>query len=152
MFLRDRSNCIFFFLDLIDLPEPSLPNVESLSYNSRTLSLSMGSRARQPAAPSIEADPWAAPASANGLSDSPYSTMTEVVASSMSSHANDVLVRREEFRWYLNHREQITVDFASEREGFLFMKHVNYIVECSVINFLLQERFIIDFFCAISVY
>ncbi|CAG8542865.1 7661_t:CDS:10 [Paraglomus occultum] len=111
-----------------DLPEPSLPNVESLSYNSRTLSLS--SRPQQPPAPAIEADPWAAPAPTNGLSDSPYGTVTEAAAP--NSYANDTFVRREEFRWYLNHREQITVNFASEREGFLFMKHVNYIVECSL--------------------
>jgi hypothetical protein len=123
-----------YISDLIDLPEPSLPNIESLSYHSRTLSLtSPGGSAQRQDAPAIEADPWAAtPPATNGLSDSPYGTITHVPP--VDRHANDNMVRRDEFRWHLNHREQITVNFASEREGFLFMKHVNYIVECSVIN------------------
>src|SRR6266536_6452390 len=106
-------------MNYIDLPEPILNNLESISFN-RNLSFSAS---RPPALPSLQADdPWATPTTTEPPSQFIPSTTTAVVPPVTES-----LNREEDFQWFSD-MDVITIDFAPEREGFLF-KHVNYIVK-----------------------
>ncbi|CAG8653983.1 4819_t:CDS:2, partial [Ambispora leptoticha] len=112
-----------------DLPEPILPNLETINFNNRASSFGNLS---QPiiTPPTVEADPWAMPSqsTSNGV---PTFTIPEITTdfSSQSSSVPGIQpnVSEEEFRW-CDDTDSITVKFAPEREGFIF-KHVNYIIE-----------------------
>ncbi|CAG8524035.1 2659_t:CDS:10 [Ambispora gerdemannii] len=124
-----------------DLPEPILPNLESINFNNRASSfgnLSQPIITQPNTAPPLEADPWAMPSqsTSNGVPTFTISDITTDFPSQSSSvprvqpdgrSGGGLLAREEEFRW-CDDTDPITVKFAPEREGFLF-KHVNYIIE-----------------------